>query len=120
MDFQDFCLGGAVKIQTFPNPNCKVFHTRGKLVDYAGYDDYMSDISFIENNNVNVPVLTQAIYDSIKKIEGVDEVSIWPYRVQIVIYPLFSWKPILLQIKRVFASYLQWEAELGKGPSKWK
>ena len=99
---EDFCLGGAVKIRHDLRPECKVFHTRGKLADY--YHDQPTDN----------PILTQAIFEGINKIRGVTDISIYQHTIYVYARP-FSWEAILPQIKRVFASYLQWEVDLGKG-----
>ena len=105
MSFKNFCLYGAVKIQHTLNPDHKVFYTRGKLADY--YYDHHCDI----NKPLNVPILTQAIYEGIKKIRGVNKVVIYQYTIHVYVDPSL-WETILPQIKRVFASYLQWKTEI--------
>jgi len=112
-DLKDFCLGEVVKIEHVPNPDCKIFHTRGELVSFGNI------VMSADSNDKSTPILTQAIYDSLHAIDGID-VVIRPHRVQVVKSPLLSWRTIFPQIKRIFASYMQWEVNLGKGSSKWK
>ena len=96
-NWKPFCMG--TMIESHPNPEFRTVHFKIKILNG---DDYIGEYG---SQLTKKRILTMAMIDALKKIEGVKAVSVKPYEIDIKLAPMYSWEELVPAIKSVMAKY---------------